>query len=44
MYQIIGVYRGKTEILDEVDTKKEAYILAYEYGVAFGYEWEIRVE
>ena len=44
MYKIIGIYRGKTEILDLSESKKDAEYLASEYRMAYGSEWNISVE
>lgn len=41
MYEIIGVYRGTTEVIDETDDKAEAKRLVGEYRMAFGPEWSI---
>ncbi len=43
MYKIIGTYHGKTEELDETETKDEAIELANEYRIAFGRDWTILV-
>ena len=40
-YEIIGVYRGEEEVIDETDTSDDAKYLVREYSIAFGSEWKI---
>lgn len=44
MFKIIGKYRGRTEVIDEAETKKEARYLLAEYRMAFGEGWVLWVE
>ena len=44
MYRIIGKYQGKSEVLDETETMKEAIYLKQEYLMAFGPGWIISIE
>ena len=41
MYQILGTYRGNTEILDTAESEDDATSLVWEYRMAFGDEWAI---
>lgn len=41
MYEIIGVYRGEKEVIDEADDRKTADYLVGEYQLAYGSEWRI---
>ncbi len=41
MYQIIGVYKGNREVIDQAETKKEADYLVSEYRLAYGNEWKV---
>ena len=41
MYQIIGTYRGNTEILDTAESEDDAKFLIWEYRMAFGNELTI---
>ncbi len=41
VYDIIGVYRRKEEIIDSAQNKEEADDLVVEYKLAFGKEWRI---
>jgi hypothetical protein len=43
MYQIIGKYQGKSEVIDLADDKKDAEYMAREYAMAFGSEWDISI-
>jgi hypothetical protein len=44
MYKIVGKYRGKTEILDLSESKRDAEYLANEYRIAYGSGWVVTVE
>lgn len=45
IYKIMGEYRHKIEVLDEVEgTKKEAEHQARDYRISFGEDWRIWVE
>ena len=41
VYEIVGVYRGEREVLDEHEDKDEAARLVREYTLAFGAGWHI---
>ena len=41
MYKIIGIYNGRSEVLDEASNKKEANYLVSEYRMAYGVGWHI---
>ena len=41
MYKIIGTYKGRSEVIDTAETKKEALIYAQEYKMAYGSDWSI---
>jgi hypothetical protein len=43
MFKIYGTFQGNTELIDEVDTEKEARELQVEYMIAFGQGWEITI-
>jgi hypothetical protein len=43
MYQILGTYRGESEVLDEADSREDAEYLLGEYQMAFGPEWTIKL-
>jgi len=43
-YLIVGTYQGKSEVVDETETKKDAEYLAREYGMAYGNEWDISIQ
>jgi hypothetical protein len=40
-YTIVGVYNGKSEVIDSADTEKEAEYLVREYRMAYGQSWRI---
>ena len=49
MYRIMGCYsdygvRGREEVIDTADTKKEAMYLLNEYKMSFGYNWKIWIK
>ncbi len=44
MYELIGKYNGKQEVLDTADTIEEAYFLLGEYMMAFGSDWNIIIK
>lgn len=41
-YEILGTYRGETEVIDEADDKATADYLVGEYQLAYGREWSVR--
>jgi hypothetical protein len=41
VYNIIGVYQKREEIIDTAQNKKEADDLVGEYKLAFGSDWRI---
>lgn len=41
MYEIIGIYKGQSEVIDEAETLKDAIYLVNEYKLAFGPDWRI---
>jgi hypothetical protein len=43
-FEIIGTYRGESEVVDETDDRKDAEYLKGEYQLAFGPEWRIRIK
>lgn len=43
-YNIMGVYRGNAEVIDNCDTEPEARRLAGEYRMAFGTAWRVWVK
>jgi hypothetical protein len=40
-YQIIGIYKGNREVIDETDSKQDADYLVSEYRLAYGNEWKV---
>lgn len=44
MYKIMGEWRGKTEVIDDTDNKKEAEALAREYRITYGEDWRIWID
>lgn len=44
LFKIMGEFGGKTEQIDDTESRKEAEILAREYRVAFGESWRIWIE
>ena len=44
MFKIYGTFQGNTELIDEVETKEEAYELQTEYLIAFGQNWKIWID
>jgi hypothetical protein len=43
-YEIIGIYKGKREVIDEAETKDDANYLAAEYQLAYGKEWQVIIK
>lgn len=43
MYDIIGTYRGQSEVVDTAETRKEAEYLRGEYQVAYGAGWGVTI-
>lgn len=43
MFEIVGTYRGETEVVDSADTMREARYLLGEYRLAFGAGWYLRI-
>lgn len=43
MFEIIGKYRGKSEVVDSAETEKEANYLAGEYRMAYGAQWSVTI-
>ncbi len=43
-YQILGTYKGNTEVLDGANNLKEAQYLVKEYRMAFGNDWIIKIK
>jgi len=43
MYEIIGIYKGQLEVVDEASSIQEANYLLGEYRIAFGKEWSLRI-
>jgi hypothetical protein len=43
MFIIMGTYQGKTEEIDEFDTRAEAEQMLSEYRMAFGADWALWV-
>jgi hypothetical protein len=41
MYKIIGIYRGKKEVIDTAKDLTEANYLVNEYRMAYGPTWTI---
>lgn len=41
MYNIMGTYNGKTEIIDVAKDEREAIYLVGKYIMAYGPEWDI---
>jgi len=44
IYQIIGIYKGKREVIDETETKDDANYLRAEYQLAYGKEWQVIIK
>lgn len=44
MWQIIGTYQGKTEVLDAYNTMSEAIKMLAEYRLAYGNSWTIDIK
>jgi len=43
MFEIVGTYRGRSEVIDTCDTMTEAEYLVSEYGLAFGGDWNLLI-
>lgn len=43
-FEIIGTYRGESEVVDTAGTIGEAKVLAAEYRLAFGGLWVIKIK
>ena len=43
MYNIIGIYKGEREVLDQFNTMAEAIQNRTEYIIAYGPEWLIQI-
>jgi hypothetical protein len=44
MYKIMGRYAGRTEEIDEFDSKEEAENMLGEYRMAYGAGWSLWIE
>jgi len=42
-FEIVGEYRGESEVLDTAETRVQAEYLVGEYQLAFGPEWRIHL-
>lgn len=42
-FEIIGTYRGESEVIDTAKTLKEAEFLVAEYRLAFGGSWVVKI-
>jgi len=43
MFLVVGMYRGRSEVVDETDNEKDAEYLRAEYALAFGRDWSISI-
>ena len=43
-YEIIGTYRGESEVVDTAKDRQEAEYLRGEYQLAFGNEWVVKIK
>lgn len=41
MYEIIGIYRGREEVIDTAETYREVVYLVGEYRMAYGLLWTV---
>ena len=44
MYEIIGIYRESSEVLDTTDVMADAQYLKSEYQMAYGSAWIITIK
>lgn len=40
-YEIVGVYRGRSEVIDVAESKQDAAYLVGEYRMAYGNQWDV---
>ena len=43
-WEIIGKYKGKSEVIDSANGKHEAEYLRREYQIAFGRDWVVTIK
>ncbi len=44
IYQIVGTYKNKKEVIDEASDISDALYLRRQYEISYGYDWIIETE